>query len=47
MNETCQSRCDSAITKLPLYFLIKNVMNERMPAWIRIVKKPVEKLKYG
>ena len=46
MNETCQSRCVSAITKLPLYFLIKNVMIERQPAWIRIVIKPVEKLKY-
>ena len=47
MNETCQSRCVSAMTKLPLYFLMKNVMIERQPACIKIVKKPVEKLKFG
>ena len=46
MNETCQSRCVSAMTKLPLYFLMKKVMIERQPACIKIVKKPVEKLKF-
>ena len=46
MNESCQSRCVSAMTKLPLYFRIKNKMIERQPDWIRIVKNPVEKLKY-
>ena len=46
MNETRQSRCVSATTKPPLYFRIKNKMIERKPDWMRIVKNPVEKLKY-